>query len=300
MGEVTENDGKDIAAPAAVSESFMETVRPYRLRIGATYLLTFLENVLELLYPFTIGLAINGLIAGEGWLSLLPFAGIWFLQLITATFRQLYDTRLFARIYGEVSGNMIVRQRKAGFSTGEVAARSTMAREAVDFFEFEVPALATAVISIIGGVAMLFVYDVVAGFTMAALLVPISITYFLYGRRSLRLSVKMNNRHEREVAAIEAGHRPRVRKHFRALARWRIMLSDVQAGAWAVADIFALAAVMFVILRVASQPGIQAGDVFAALSYVLTIIMALDEGPLLVEQFSRLLDIRRRVDEKGD
>lgn len=113
------------------SHTFFGAVRPYRLRVAFTYGVMFLENILELLYPFAIGLAINDLIAGKGALSLAPFAGIWFFQLVTATGRQLYDTRLFARIYGEVAGRMIIRQREAGVSTGEVAARSVMAREAV-------------------------------------------------------------------------------------------------------------------------------------------------------------------------
>ncbi|MEM7740858.1 MAG: ABC transporter six-transmembrane domain-containing protein [Pseudomonadota bacterium] len=278
-------------------QTFLGAVKPYRLQVSATYTVMLLENVFELLYPFTIGLAINGLIAGDGIVSLLPFAGIWFFQLVTATARQVFDTRLFAKMYGDVAGRMIVRQRQAGVTTGEVAARSVMTREAVDFFEFEVPAFVTATISLIGGVAMLFLYDFVAGAAMALALVPVFVIYFLYGRRSLALSRRLNDRHEREVSAIESGRPARVFKHFKALARWRVMLSDVQAGAWAVADLFIFVAVMLVILRVTAELGAQVGDVFAAIAYVLTVITALDEAPLIVEQFSRLLDIRRRVDE---
>ncbi|MEM8936086.1 MAG: ABC transporter six-transmembrane domain-containing protein [Pseudomonadota bacterium] len=279
--------------------TFFGAVRPYRHRVAFTYCIMLVENILELLYPFAIGLAINGLIAGDGLMSLAPFAGIWFVQSATATFRQLYDTRLFAKIYGEVSGRMIVRQRAAGVSTGEVAARSVMAREAVDFFEFEIPTVVTALISLVGGVAMLSVYDFVAGAAMAGMLVPIAILFVLYGKRSLKLSQRLNNRHEREVAAIESGRPSRVRKHFSALARWRIMLSDIQAGSWALSDFLSACAAMFVILRVTAEPGVQAGDVFAAVSYLLTIIMALDQAPLIVEQLSRLVDIRRRVDKSN-
>ncbi|MEO0397824.1 MAG: ABC transporter six-transmembrane domain-containing protein [Pseudomonadota bacterium] len=274
-----------------------DAVRPFKLRIAFTYGLALIENVFELLYPFTIGLAINGLIAGEGWVSLAPFAGIWIFHIATGTARQLYDTRLFAKVYSEVTGGMVVRQRKAGVSTGEVTARAVMAREAVDFFEFEVQAVATALINLIGGVFMLFIYDVQAGAVMALLLIPIFILYFLYGRKSLALSIRLNNRHEREVDAIEDGRRQRVRRHYKAWARWRIWLSDAQARTWAAADLLMFGAVMFVILKITSEPGVQAGDVFAAISYVLTIIMALDEAPFLVEQASRLVDIGRRIDK---
>ena len=279
------------------SATFFGVVKPYRMRISITYSVMLFENIFELLYPFAIGLAINGLIAGEGIVSLSLFAAIWGLQLITATARQLYDTRLFAMIYSEVASSMILRQRDAGKATSEIAARSVMAREAVDFFEFEIPALVTALITLVGGVAMLFVYNVLAGAAMLLILLPVGLIYRKYGKRSFALTQRLNNRHEREVGAIEDGAYFRVKKHFAALARWRIMLSDAQAIAWTIADFIIFGAVMAVLLVVTQEPGIKAGDVFAAMAYVLTIVAALDEAPLLVEQFSRLVDIRRRVDE---
>ena len=282
------------------NQTLYETARPFRLRIAFTYSLTLLENVFEILYPFAIGLAINGLIAGDGWQSVLPLAGIWFAHICTGAARQLYDTRLFARIYSEVAGQMIVRQRASGSETSEVAARTVMAREAVDFFEFEIPELATAVISLIGAVLMLFLYDLVAGGVMAALLIPISFIYLRYGKRALSLSIKLNNRHEKEVGVVEDGRRVRVSKHFRAWSRWRILLSDLQARTWAGVELILLAAVIFTVFRVTGQPDVQVGDVFAAVSYTLAIVASLDAVPYLVEQASRMVDIRRRVDDMMD
>ena len=257
------------------------------------------ENALELLYPFAIGLAINALIAGEGWASLAPLAGIWLTHIVIGTARQLYDTRLFTRIYAEVAGGTIERQRATGVSAGEVAARAAMAREAVDVFETEVPAVATAAIGLFGGIGMLFVYDAVAGAVMAGLLVPVAVVYRVYGRRALALSVRLNDRHAREVDVVADGRRGRVRAHFRALACWRVWLSNAQVSAWSVAEILALGAVMLILLQVTAQPGVQAGDVFAALAYLLGVLGALDQAPIIVEQLARLVDIRRRVDRAG-
>ncbi len=200
------------------STLFFETVKPFRWRISFTYGLTVMENVFELLYPFTIGIAINGLMSGEGWQSLIPFVVIWLLHITSATARQMYDTRLFARIYGAVAGRMIIRQQAADISTSQIAARSVMTREAIDFFEFEIPELITVIIAMFGGVAMLFYYDFWSGLIMAGLLVPITFLYLRYGHKSLRLSERLNNRHEREVKAIVDGRAQRVQYHFKALA----------------------------------------------------------------------------------
>ena len=274
-------------------------VRPYRGRIALTYALTLLENVFLLLYPFAAGVAVNGLIDGEGWRSLLLFLGIWLAHIATGAGRQLYDTRLFTRIYAGIAGTMVLRQRAAGESTGGVTARAAMAREAVDFFEHEVPGALTSIIGLLGGIAMLFVYHTGAGLVMAGLLLPVLLLNLLYGRRALALSRRLNNRYEREVDAIDSRRPGRVHAHFRALSRWRVRLSDAQVGFWSAAELLTLAAVMVVVYLIGTVPDASAGDIFAALAYALAIVDTLDTAPDLVEQLSRLVDIRRRVDRAG-
>lgn len=282
----------------ASSQTLLQTIKPFRLRIGFTYGVMLMETVFEVLYPFTLGIAINGLLAGDGFAAVLPFGIMWLAHICSATFRQMYDTRLFTRIYSLVAGNLIVRQHSQGASTSTIAARSAMAREAIDFFEFEIPTVVTALVTLFGGVLMLFVYDVLAGAVMTALLVPIFILYQRYGKKSLKLSRRLNNRLEREVTIINDATPRRVTAHFTALARWRVWLSDTQARTWALADFFMFAAVLFVLFRLTAEPDVQPGDVFAGLAYALDILVALDQGPVLIEQFSRILDIRRRVDDE--
>lgn len=279
-------------------KTLLETIKPFRLRIAFTYTVMCMETVFEVLYPFTLGLAINGLLAGEGLIAVVPFAAMWAAHIASATFRQMYDTRLFARIYGLIAGGLILRQNAQGEDSSTIAARSAMAREAIDFFEFEIPTLVTAMVNLVGGVFMLFFYDVVAALITIVLLGPVLFLFTLYGRRSLLFSQRLNNRLEREVNVINDGGYKRVRAHFSALARWRIYLSDLQAWIWALADLMIFVAVLFVLYRLTSIPGVTAGDVFAGLAYALNVAMALDEGPILIEQASRLVDIRRRVDSE--
>lgn len=270
-------------------------VREYRWRVAFTYALTLIENVFELLYPFAAGLAIDGLLAGSGWRSLVPFAAIWLAHIATGAARQLYDTRLFSRVYTDVAGSMVARQRAAGVPTGDVAARATMMGEVVDFVEVEVPAIVAAVISVLGGITMLLLYDAPAGVALAALLLPIAAIHLRYGRRAVRLSRHLNDRREREVDAIADGRMPKVQGHFRSLAHWRVKLSDAQVRAWSAAELFALAAVLVVLLRITRAPGVAAGDIVAAFAYSLTVLHGLGQLPGIVDKLARLVDIRRRV-----
>jgi hypothetical protein len=47
-------------------------------------------------------------------------------------------------------------------------------------------------------------------------------------------------------------------------------------------------------------PGIQAGELYAMLAYVWRVLECLDQAPVLVQRFARLLDIRRRLELGGE
>jgi ABC-type multidrug transport system fused ATPase/permease subunit len=126
----------------------------YRSSILITYGLTFLENLFELLYPFVIGITIDGLLAGD-YTSLIVLAGTWLTHTITGVYRNIYDTRTFTQIYSNVVTAMVLEQEKQGTPTSQIVARSALSREFVDFFEQNVPQLITALFGFFGALVML-------------------------------------------------------------------------------------------------------------------------------------------------
>lgn len=272
-----------------------------RARAGGltlTYALTLLENVFELLYPWAIGIAINGLLDGSdggGYWSLGALVGIWVAHIVSGFLRQRFDTRLFSMIYAGVASHTAVSQRAGGVSTSDVAARTDLAEEFVEFAEHQVPAGVLALFGLFGGMAMLYLYDFYAALIMTALIVPAALIFGIFGWRAFALNRCFNDQSEYEVSHIEAGRPRPLRRHFVALAKWRIRVSDAEAGSWSVMESITLIAVVVVLIRLTSIEAMTAGSIFAAVAYVLRIIDALDEVPELVGQLSRLLDGLHRL-----
>ena len=267
-----------------------------RWRIALTYGVTLLENLFYLLYPWTIGLAIDGLLAGQGPWALLPLVTIWGLHILVGAGRQVYDTWVFARIHAAIATATIARQRSAGIDTTEIAARSAMSRELVDFFEREVPTLMTAALGLVGGIAMLFWYDRLVGLVVTVWMLPVLVVYTLMGRRAHRLNMALNDEAEREVDLIHRSRFGPLASHFRRRGRLRVRLSNAEARSWALVELFSIAAVVLVILRMTALPAIQAGELYAMLAYVWRVLECLDQAPMLVQRFARLIDIRRRIE----
>ena len=75
--------------------SAADSIRPFRWRIALTYVLTVVEDLLELSYPWATGLAINGLLAHDYRMAV-PVMVAWMLHTAVGGARQMYDTHDFS------------------------------------------------------------------------------------------------------------------------------------------------------------------------------------------------------------
>jgi ABC-type multidrug transport system fused ATPase/permease subunit len=268
----------------------------YRGRILATYSVTILENLFELLYPSVTGIAVNGLLkhdfAGLGLLL-----GVWLVHTATGVFRQSYDTRVFASIYTELATRTVAEQDKIGVSTSQIVARSSLSREFVNFFERDIPSTVNSVFGLLGALVLLLFYDAWSACFCLMLLLPLVFLNRRYSRRTLALNKRLNNQLEREVAILTRRTAGRVLGHYRLLAKWRILLSDAEAANWGVMELFNIGLAAAVIMRIASLQNIESGTIYAMLAYLWNFIASLNNVPALVQQLSRIKDIARRMEQ---
>ena len=277
------------------ARSVIETIRPFRWRIAVTYALTVSEDLLALSYPWATGIAINGLLAHD-YRMIAPVMIAWLLHTAIGCVRQLYDTRLYTKIYNAIVIDTVLRQRQSGVEPTKVAARSAMSREFVTFFEKDMPVVLNTLVSIVGSAAILFYYDLVIGVVAASQFIPVAILNRSYMRRSLMLNEALNNQLEHEVRVIEAAQEGAVTRHFAEVRAWRVKLSDADAFNWTAIEALSILVFLLVLLRVAYMPNADVGAIFAIFVYVWHVMEKLDMMPTIVQQLMRLKDIRRRIE----
>jgi ABC-type multidrug transport system fused ATPase/permease subunit len=266
----------------------------YRRRILVTYALFNLENLLRLAQPLVLGLAIDDLLrASYRGLGLLVAQLLGFL--LVGCVRRMYDMRAFTTIYTDLATRLVQRQRGQAVGVSELAARSTLSRAFVDFFERDVPVVMQSLYYIGGALVMLALYDGPLVLLCLGLLVPAAVVNWLYGRRVLALTAGLNDQLEREVSVIGHGRPDEVREHYRRLARWRIRLADSEALSFGTMELFVLAVIAVALFRTCSLGADAAGTILAVLRYVLMFVMGLDGVPYLIQQVSRLRDVGRRL-----
>jgi ABC-type multidrug transport system fused ATPase/permease subunit len=272
----------------------LDAVKPFTWRISLTYLLTFVEDLLEVSYPWATGIAIDGLIKHEFHHALLIVIA-WGARASIGCFRQMYDTRVYTYVYNNIVEDTIIRQRKAGIEATMVAARSAMSREFVTFFEIDVPVLITSLIHILGSSIILFWYDFQIGALAALLFIPVYFVNRVYVRVTTRLNRELNDQLEKEVVYIERSEREEVRAHFALVRKWRVKLSDASAYNWTIIEVLSIGVFIAILLRATVLPESETGDIFAILVYVWRLMEGLDHLPTIVQQLTRLRDISIRI-----
>lgn len=283
------------AAPAAVSNSAVKTLKLLGQRHSRKLILTFLlvaaENITMLLYPLLAGFAINAIVTGQALHAVL-YAVMVFVMWAIGAARRSIDTRTFARIYAELAVPVIIAQREEQHSASTIAARVALSREFVDFFEKHLPVLVTSVASIIGAAAMLLLLQFWTG--VACLFILAFFALFLPGfsSRNEALFVRLNDRLEKEVAFVNSASRRSLSRHYDVLARLRIKLSDREAFGYLA--IGTVTAILFAstILTMSFEGGMDAGHIYSVMTYMWMFAMSLDDGPQLLEKYSQLRKVR--------
>ncbi|MEN5015192.1 ABC transporter six-transmembrane domain-containing protein [Erwinia sp. Eh17-17] len=283
---------------AVVSGSAVVTLkrlgRRHRRKLFFTLLLVVAENVTYLLYPLLAGFAINATLNAQPLHALLYALMVLVMWSIGAA-RRSVDTRTFARIYAELAVPVILQQREDKHSHSTIAARVALSREFVDFFEKHLPVLITSVASICGAAVMLLVIEFWTGIACLVILAFFSLFLRNYTHKNELLFGRLNNRLEREVNFISHATTPSLTRHYRVLAGLRIRLSDREAlGYLSIGAVMALL-FGFTIVHMANSGGNNAGHIYSVMTYMWMFAMSLDDGPQLLEKYSQLKDIGKRV-----
>jgi ABC-type multidrug transport system fused ATPase/permease subunit len=276
-------------------QTLLSTLSPAeRLSIAGTYSLTLLENLCMLAYPAITGWAVDGLLKGS-YRGLSALIAVWLVHLVTAFVRQRFDTRVFMGLYARLAVRTVAEQQQRGHGTSIVSARVEMMRDMVGFFEADVPAMFSQVVTVVGSLVMLFTYDLEAGFIAMAVLLPMGLVNAWYWRRALRLHRGLNDQIEREIADIEAARPLRLRRHFGRVRRWHVQLSDSESWTWTVTELATIIALVVLLIDFTRSASFSAGAIYAVLAYVFDYLQGLDSAPALVNNVARLRDIRARL-----
>lgn len=272
----------------------------HRYRLVVTYVLFSLEMVGNLLRPLFLGIAINDLLKGN-YSGLILLCGIHLVWLIIGTIRHRLDTRTYSAIYTSLVTKFLSRRyNKADVS--KLSAHSTLAREFVDFLEFDLVYVMEAVFSIVGSLLLLFFYDTSVVIVCLGILLPVTAFSYFYGKKMNTLNKQKNDELEKQVDTITSGNNILIKEHYDNLRKWQVRISDQEAWNFGVMEILVMIVMGLSLLITNKTMGaeIEAGSLVGIYSYIQRFVSGLDTIPYTVQRLSSLNDITRRIELHED
>ena len=265
-------------------------------RLTLTLALVVLETAGWILFPLVIGRAIDSVLAGSAR-GLRELAALGVATMGVAVLRRIVDSRAYASIYATLGEEMAGEAK--GESTSTTTARLAMLRELVEFFENSLPELVVSLLSLVGTIAVLATLN---GSVFAACAVAAAATTILYaltGRLTVRYNRGLNDEHERQVDVVHGSDPRRLAEHLRAMMRWNIRLSDLEAANYGINWVFMIALLVFAVsASVHDSP--EYGSVFAVVMYVFQFMESMMLLPLYFQGWLRLREISGRLAGASD
>lgn len=272
--------------------SLKQLLSSFRGKIGVTWGLVGMENILLALIPLLIGLAIDDLLGGN-FNQLLNLAVLMIVLVFVAVGRRLYDTRAYGTIRVELGDEL--QQRHAELPVSARNARLNMSRELVDFFEEQVPEILTALIQIVVAFFVLAFFHI--NLALSALVVTVSmiVLYSFVHKRFYRLNASLNEQMEKQVSILERKKLKDVLSHLLDLRKWEVKLSDTEALMYGAIFIMVILFIVYNLWFGTSLAEVTTGSIYSIVSYSWTYVEAAIVLPFTLQSLTRLSEITERI-----
>ncbi len=277
------------AAPLALA------LRDFRGRLTLTYSLFALEMTASLLRPFFLGRAIDGLLS-QSYRGLVELSLAHLVFLIIGSVRHMFDTRTFTAVYRSFVTRLMTRPSNTA-TVSRRSAHSTLARQIVDFLEYDFNHVVEALYNVVGSLVLLYLYNHTIVWICLGVLVPVLFLARGYGRRTVRLNMAHHDELERQVDIIQEGDSTGISEHYEKLRGWQVRLSDQEAWNFGATELLVLLAIAgsLIVSTQFSEAALQVGSLVGIYTYMLKFAAGLETIPYMVQRIGALQDIIRRM-----
>lgn len=264
----------------------------HRRKVGVTWLMVIVENILLALLPLFIGYSIDSLMAGEHH-DLITLAIILTALIVLSVLRRLYDTRAYGAIRVEIGLQAGSQLRHQPITTRN--ARLTMSREIVDFLEDDLPPLLTAIIQLTVSIVILSSFNYWLGLCAVVAGILMLLVYSGFHQQFMVLNAKLNTQMERQVKVLSCLPLSGLRTHLNKLKRREIHLSDTEAIVYGLIFLLLFGFVVINLLLTTQLLTPSSGMLFSIVTYSLEFVEAAIMLPITLQTLSRLSEINQRL-----
>jgi ABC-type bacteriocin/lantibiotic exporter with double-glycine peptidase domain len=266
----------------------------YKFKISFTLFLVILENVLYLFFPLVLGLAINGLIENDlTWLFGLLFIGL--ADMFASALRRFYDTRLYGKIYEDLTPGVVEYEFKKTKKVSQVSARIDMLEELIDYFEDTLPEIIGTLISLVGTLSILYFLNLNVFSLSLFVMFLVMIIYRITKTKTKKLNTILNDTKETQVEIVKDNSRRKTKIFSNRLMRCYINLSDLEMINYAISFTLLISLICGSLYLIVQGGLVDYGIIFSIVLYLFNFLEDVTNMPTFYQNYIRLKEIMERL-----
>jgi len=271
-----------------------------KVGIIVTYFLFALEILSHLLSPYLLGNAVDDLI-NKSYYGFIVFCSFYFVRIFVSMFRRMLDTKVYTKIYTDLVTKFLSVKDIQQKDVSKLNAHSVLAKEFVNFLEYDLANVMYGLFTVIGAVVMLFFYSWYVTCICLFILLPVIIVSRFFGKRIMKLTTGYNNEFEKQVDIISSGNSEAIENHYNALRNLDIKKSNQDAYSFGSMEVLSLIMILASLIVLSTTTGvITAGTIIGVYEYIIRFSEGLDIIPYIVERYAQLSDITTRIELEAE
>ncbi len=285
--------------------NLIDIVKKFKAGIVVALSLVVIENVAWIVEPTLFGNVIDAMIdeaakepgASYKW-PLAIWMGAFLINSGVGAVRRSVDQRIYLRMFTEIATDVSRVAVSHRLSVSKTAARAQLSREYITFFQYRVPEIGEQLIAISGALIGLAFFDLRIAGTCLAVVVPLVLVNSLYNRKVVALQSTLHDSVEETFEVFGTKDPDKVQAYYTGLARPQQKIANWGAVSFGVMRIVLLAIFVVVLFISIDLDSFSTGNIYSIVAYLWTFVTSSEYLPELLESWTSLKDISRRLREE--
>ncbi|MCX6137014.1 MAG: ABC transporter six-transmembrane domain-containing protein [Ignavibacteriales bacterium] len=282
--------------------NILQFYRRFPIAITAALGLVVIENAAWIVEPGVFGKVIDALIdrasgeaAGTYLTPLFVWIGVFVLNSTAGALRRSVDPRIFLNIFTTIATDISEKGNQQALSISKIAARAELSREFITFFQYRVPEIIEQSITIVGAIIAMMFFDWHIALTCFVIIIPLVAMTRLYTNRVIGLQKDLHDNREEAYNVFSTREPAKVHEYFSTMARAERRIADWGAINFGVIRFFLLGIFLGVLYIAIDLDDFSTGNIYSIIAYVWTFVTSSEYLPELLESWTSLKDISRRI-----
>ncbi len=226
---------------------------------------------------------------------MIPWIILFVVSSCVGAIRRVYDTRVYTRMFADLSGEVVTQQLEQGEDLSKIAGRSSLAWQNIEFFQYNLPEFIEQLINVGGAVIALAIFDWRMATVGGSIVIFVILSSRFYMKRIAKYQVILNDMHEQEYNTFATKDPRVIKQYYTDISALEVKFSNLSASSYGILRVLLLIMFLTTLYISLDLDRFTIGEIYSIVAYVWTFVTASEYIPYLSEKWVALKDTTRRL-----